>query len=293
MISLASPRSILGRSFGVHRMLDGIGALLGPLVAFAILAALPNSYRTVFIVSFAFALVGFAILALFVDRRVAEPNRLQRFRAAIADELVHRPHLRRITLVAMMLGALTISDAFVFLSVRRVSEIRLEFFPLLFTGTAVVYLICAVPVGRIADRIGPRRVFFFGYMTLTLVYASLLWPLPGIFGPLAVVGGLGLFYASTDGVLMALASRFLGIDARATGLAIVATGAAFGRFVASILFGALWSAVGPDDAIALFMIALPVVLVVAWILTARGVGPTGPEADAAEALDVTGATSEP
>ena len=57
-------------------------------------------------------------------------------------------------------------------------------------------------------------------------------------GLLAVVGGLGLFYAATDGVLMAAASELLGARTRATGLAVVATGTAVGRFVAAVLFGA-------------------------------------------------------
>ena len=72
---------------------------------------------------------------------------------------------------------------------------------------------------------------------------------------------------------MAMASRFLGVGARATGLAVVATGTAVGRFIASILFGGLWSAFGPDTAITAFLLALPAVAVVSWIVTTKG-GPT-------------------
>ena len=54
MISLASPPEMLGRSFGVHHALDAVGALTGPLVAFAILAAIPEAFDAVFMVSFAY-----------------------------------------------------------------------------------------------------------------------------------------------------------------------------------------------------------------------------------------------
>jgi MFS family permease len=74
----------LGRSFGVHRMLDNIGAATGPLLAFLILLPIPNGYGTVFVVSLSFAVVGVAALVLVVpDRRTPQAlPRPQRIRPA-------------------------------------------------------------------------------------------------------------------------------------------------------------------------------------------------------------------
>ena len=274
MISLAAAPGMLGRAFGVHRALDATGALLGPLVAFGILAALPGAYRAVFLVSFSIALVGVAVLALFVNpvRRAALPA--SGFRAALVHDVLRSGPLRRLALAATMLGLLTIGDAFIFLGYRRVADIRLEFFPLLFTGMSLVYLLLAVPVGRLADRIGRRVVLLAGYAVLGLVYVVLLDPPPGVLGLVAVIGGLGLFYAATDGVLMAAASELLGPRARATGLAVVATGTAIGRFGASLLFGLVWTRYGPETAFTWFAVAMPVAVLVSWRLTApRGPGP--------------------
>ncbi len=168
-----------------------------------------------------------------------------------------------------MLGTLTLSDAFVFLGYRRSADFGLEFFPLLFTGTAVVYLLLAVPVGRLADRIGRRVVFMGGYCVLGLVYLVLLDPPSGFVGIVLVVGGLGLFYAGTDGVLMAATSELLAADTRATGLAIVSTGAFLGRFVAAVLFGTLWSILGPGRAFTCFALAMPVAVVCTWRMMAH------------------------
>src|SRR5262249_21617078 len=49
LISLNAAPDRLGLAFGVHRALDTGGALLGPLVAFAILAAAPGAYDAVFV----------------------------------------------------------------------------------------------------------------------------------------------------------------------------------------------------------------------------------------------------
>ena len=55
LIAASSAGSGLGRAFGVHRALDTVGAMLGPLVAFALLAIVPGGYDVVFVTSFCFA----------------------------------------------------------------------------------------------------------------------------------------------------------------------------------------------------------------------------------------------
>ena len=64
MISTSTPTEHLGRAFGVHRMLDTVGAALGPLIAFGLLLLVPDGYSVVLVVSLAFALAGVALLGL-------------------------------------------------------------------------------------------------------------------------------------------------------------------------------------------------------------------------------------
>jgi MFS family permease len=269
MISLASPPGMLGRSFGVHRSLDAAGALAGPLVAFAILAISSDAFDSVFIVSFAVAVVGIAVLGLFVPRTPRDVAPAGGIRRAIMRDVLRNAPVRRLTAATTVLGMTTISDAFVFLSYRRVADIGFEFFPLLFTGSALVYLLLAVPAGRLADRLGRRVVFVAGYGCLALVYVSLLNELRGAAGLFAVVVGLGAFYAATDGVTMAAASELLVPSTRASGLAIVATGTSVGRAIAAAMFGLLWARHGPDVALWCFIFAVPVAMVIAWLLTSR------------------------
>ncbi len=73
LISLSSRPDGLATAFGVHRALDSAGAMLGPLVALAILAALPNAFDVVFVASFSVAIVGLGVLLLFVDNAERPP----------------------------------------------------------------------------------------------------------------------------------------------------------------------------------------------------------------------------
>jgi len=52
LISLSTPRAGLATAFGVHRAMDTAGAMLGPLLAFGLLALSPLDFVLVFVVSF-------------------------------------------------------------------------------------------------------------------------------------------------------------------------------------------------------------------------------------------------
>ena len=61
MIALSSPPEELATAFGVHRALDTAGAMLGPLVAFGLLALAPGAFDAIFVVSFCVALIGLIV----------------------------------------------------------------------------------------------------------------------------------------------------------------------------------------------------------------------------------------
>jgi len=59
--------------------------------------------------------------------------------------------------------------------------------------------------------------------------------------PVVALGLHGVFYAATDGVLMAAAGPIVPAGLRATGLAVVQTGQAVARMLSSVLFGLAWT----------------------------------------------------
>lgn len=77
MIAGASRPRELAYNFGIHRAMDNVGAMLGPLIAFGLLLLLPGQFDAVFVVSSSFALLGLAVLVLLVQarpRRTAPPR---------------------------------------------------------------------------------------------------------------------------------------------------------------------------------------------------------------------------
>ncbi|WP_406460483.1 MFS transporter [Streptomyces sp. NBC_01622] len=279
LISLSSTPENRGRAFGVHRAMDTAGALLGPLVAFLILRATVDGYDAVFTVSFCVAVVGVLVLVLFVPGgrasapalvvpggRASAPLPSSRPALGAAFALLARRDLRRITVCALLLGLATVSDSFVYLLLQRRLGVPDRWFALLPLGTAAAFLLLAVPLGRLADRVGRWRIFLAGHGALLTAYALLLTSWHGTALPYAVLLLHGGFYAATDGVLMAAASDSVPEELRSSGLALVQTGQAAARFVCSLGFGAAWTLWGDRTALMASAAALAVCAVFALTL---------------------------
>lgn len=284
LITATSRPDNLGTSFGVHRMLDNIGAAVGPLIAFLILLVIPDGYQTVFAVSLAFAVIGVAILAFVV------PNVRTRARAR-ADEkagrtdaapkrrfdwgVVTKGPMRRVLAAAGILGLLTIGDGFVYLVLQSRSDFAAQWFPLLYVGTNVAFLAFAVPLGRLADRVGRAKVFVWGHVGLLAAYVVAALPIADIAATILCLVFLGTFYAATDGVLSALAAQLTTPETHATGIGAAQTVVAVSRFFSAVGFGFLWFAIGREASVlvvaGVLLVAIPcVALLLKPFLSDRG-----------------------
>ncbi|MER7928014.1 MFS transporter [Streptomyces sp. NPDC096057] len=200
-----------------------------------------------------------------VDGKTADGKAVRpTLRAAFA--LLARRDLRRVTVCALLLGLATVSDSFVYLLLQRRLGVPDRWFALLPLGTAAAFLLLAVPLGRLADRVGRWRVFLGGHGALLTAYALLLTSWHGTALPYAVLLLHGAFYAATDGVLMAVASDSVPEQLRSSGLALVQTGQAAARFVCSLGFGAAWTLWGDRTALTASVVALAVCAVFAFTL---------------------------
>jgi MFS family permease len=268
LITVNSDPQMLGRSFGVHRMLDTVGAALGPLIAFLILFFVPTGYQLVFVVSLACALLGVCLLGLLV------PGRRPRRESVALGEVpvpfrwrgLNQPRMRRIVLAAGVFALLTVGDGFIYLVLQARSPFAALWFPLLYVGTNVAFFVFAVPLGRLADRFGRARVFVLGHTALLAAYACAALPVGGAIVTVACLVLLGVFYAATDGVLAALAAQFAPQDSTASGIAAAQTVVAVGRLLGATGFGVLWFAAGREAAVLIVAAALAAAIPLLYLL---------------------------
>lgn len=265
LISLSSTPDTVGRSFGVHRAMDTVGALLGPLVAFVLLWTVAGGYDVVFVVSFCFAVLGVLLLVLFVsDDSGAGRKAVDGVSLKAAFALLRDTDFRRVCLWAVLLGLVTVGDSFVYLLLQNRLDIEPAYFAVLPLGTAAVYLTLAVPAGRLADKVGRWKMFLAGHVALFVAYVALLGAVGGAALLCLTLLAHGTFYALTDGVLMAAAAPLLPEKLRTSGMALLQTGQAVAKMISAVLFGMAWTVWGVQAAVIISTAAFGLVVALAW-----------------------------
>lgn len=281
MIAQCTSAPALGAAFGVHRAMDAVGALAGPLLATGLLLAFPGRFDVVFAVSIVFALAGLVVLARWVKMptattplegsasSAAPPSPTEAIPAGQAPAaqpgaawraLLHAPYLALCGCCAL-LALFTVSDGMVYAGLQARGRVEPAWLPMLFVATAGVFMVAAVPIGRLSDRLGPMTVFAAGHLGLVAMYALAgLDMLPATATIAATVALLGLYYAATDGVVMALVARGLPAGIRTTGMALVTSVIGLARMAASVVFGWCWTEWSHEAAMGVFATGLAISL---------------------------------
>ncbi|HEY1204435.1 MAG: MFS transporter [Bryobacteraceae bacterium] len=240
LIGDSSPEGLRGRAFGFHRATDQIGAVIGPLLALALLALFHQNLRALFVAAFVPAALGVAILtAVRETGRGPSPDAAPpRFR------LRGTPAAFRRFLAVMLLFTLgNSSDMFLILRARQLG-IGTGAVVLLFAVYNAVYAAASYPAGVISDRIGRKRVMVAGLAVFALVYAGFgLARGPGWVWLLFAV--YGLYQGLTDGTSRALVVDLVSPGLRATALGVYAMATGLAALPASVIAGLLWQKVGP------------------------------------------------
>ena len=240
LIGDSSPERLRGRAFGFHRATDQIGAVIGPLLALALLAFFHQNLRALFIAAFVPAAVGVAILTA-----VRETGRGPSPAVALPGiRLRGTPGAFRRLLAIMLLFTLgNSSDMFLILRAQQLG-MGTGAVVLLFAVYNAVYAAASYPAGALSDRIGRRRVMMAGLAVFALVYAGFglvrgpgwLWLLFAVYG---------LYQGLTDGTSRALVVDLVSPELRGTALGVYAMVTGLAALPASVIAGLLWQRVSP------------------------------------------------
>lgn len=265
--------ALRGRAFGLQRSLDHAGALIGPLLATALLAGAGLPLRAVFALAAIPGLLGVVLVVW----RVRETGSGAGAAAAGADgradfarrgggalgTLPHGP-LRRYLFVLLLFTLGNSSDAFLLL---RASDLGLPAaqLPLLWAFFHLVKTLGSLPAGAVSDRMDRRRLIIAGWAVYALVYlgfarADATWHAWALFA------AYGLYYALTEGVEKALIADLAPAGARGGAFGWHAFAVGIGALPASLIFGALWQGAGPVAAFGLGAGLAAVASLLLWAL---------------------------
>ncbi|MCX5725701.1 MAG: MFS transporter [Candidatus Saganbacteria bacterium] len=239
LISDSSPGGEVGKSFGFHRAMDTVGAVLGPLLAFLLLPAF--GYRGIFLLSAIPAVASVAALAFFVtEKKRSSEGKAPRINIELLKELSPKFLLFVFIMTLFTIG--NSSNVFLIIRAQGVG-VPVILIPILYLFFNVVYSLFATPSGMLSDVIGRKKVIFFGLLLYSLTYfgfgfasnATHIWVLFAVYG---------IYYGLTEGTAGAFVSDLTPSSIRATAYGVYHMMVGLALLPASIILGVLWQMFG-------------------------------------------------
>ena len=239
LITESSEASVRGKTFGFHRALDTLGAVVGPLLALVAIKALDNNIRLIFFLSFIPAFIGVLLLFFFVKEKGRKQKNSSDFQFHWRDI---DPSFKVFLLISFIFALGNSSNAFLILRAQNLG-LSVTMVILVYVHYNFVYAIFSIPAGIISDKIGPKKLLLAGFLLFALIYlffglitkSLFLWPLFPFYG---------IYMALTEGVSKAYISNLVPQEKIGTAFGIYQTTIGLCAFFASWIAGMLWSYVG-------------------------------------------------
>jgi MFS family permease len=268
LLAHAVPAAQRGFAFGVHRAFDNAGAVVGPLLAAALLAwQVP--IRDILLWA---AVPGALTVALALTLR--EPAAVDVPGAGRPDWAWRTlpPAFRRVLMALALFTLGQASNAFVLL---RATEIGLPptQVALLWAAVAATSTLLAVPLSALSDHVGRVPLLVAGWSMHALLFVALaLVGQPALLWPIAVL--MGLYMAASEGAERALIADLVPRDSLGTAYGWYYLTKGLLLLPASAVFGWIWYRA---DATAAFLTAASLVaaatlLLALWVLPAVRAG---------------------
>lgn len=227
-----------GRSFGVHRALDTIGAAIGPFVAWGVLTLAPDAYRTIFLIS---AIPGtLAILVVIFAVRDTGHRDGSPAGGAPSFRDFSRP-LAVFTAISAVFALANSSDAMLILRAQDLGATA-SVIPLMYVVFNIGGAMLAGPLGALSDRVGRRRLLVFGFAGYALVYLGFALARSAI-SPWLLFALYGIPYAATEGMTRAYVCDLATPRSRGTVLGAYTFVLGLAALPSSTLAGILWDSV--------------------------------------------------
>jgi MFS family permease len=265
LISQAAGAQFRGLAFSFHRAMDNAGAILGPLVAVAILYAFlggrlfehtgwfgkaggQTGAQTIHALRWLFGIAlvpGLAAMAVLVGkvREMAPPPADDPSGGAKGWRDLPRGFWAFVGIVVLFaLG--NSSDLFIVLYGWERFQLSVVDLIGLWIALHLSKVAFSFPGGALSDRLGRRPLIVAGWAVYALVYLGLAvvgqtWQ----FWALAVA--YGVYYGLTEGVEKALVADFVPPQQRGTAFGIYHGAVGLAALPASLMFGVFWLRIGP------------------------------------------------
>jgi MFS family permease len=261
ILASSIPAESRGKAFGFERAGDTVGAILGPLIAVALLAYFhpraadsSSPFRSIFLLTLVPGISCGIVFSLLVrEKRVSGtktnffatirqlPGSFTRFLAGVGvfgmGDFAH-------TLMILAATQLLLPAH----GMRHAAEIA----ALLYVGHNLIYAAASYPVGALSDRLSRRGMLAVGYLvgavTAIGLVAAFAWRLVAIPYLLILFAVGGLYMAFEEALEGTITADLVAPEIRGIAYGVLGAVNGVGDFAASVLVGGLWTLISPAAA---------------------------------------------
>ena len=237
-----------GRAFGLERMMDTLGAIIGPATAFFLLQAFGHRYSLLFAFTLIPGLVAVAVIAFLVKENARAPVPHVSFGERLRS--LPLPYRRFLVAVGVFGAGDFAHTLLILLATQKMTPLigpakAASIAVALYVLHNVLYASFALIAGWLADRMRKPLLLAGGY-GLAAVMAIGIIVLPESIWTFALIFTFGGIYVATEETLEDSLCAEL-VDEKHHGMAfgVLATVNGVGDLISSIIVGALWTVSGP------------------------------------------------
>jgi MFS family permease len=254
MVADSVDKSKIGSAYGLIQAMDSAGAIVGPLLALAVIgrfgmrgvfasAAIPGALCVI--------VAWLGIREQFVERRAPSPVKAERSSAVSSSPFPAKsewlPKLPigfyYVLAVVTMFSLGNSSDMFLVLRAGNIG-IPASRAPLLGLVFNIMFTLVSWPAGKFSDRFSRSAIAAAGYLVFAIVYFVFALA-PSQLAIWLAMAFYGLFYALTNAVLKALIVESVDTGVRGRALGIYSFCISVTTLLSSVITGALWKIYGP------------------------------------------------
>lgn len=229
-----------GRVFGLHRSMDTLGAVLGPLLALIYLYYYPDDYRTLFFLAVIPGFMAVLTTYLLKEKERVSPVKKQkvRFFTFINYWKDSSSEYRRLLIGLLMFALINSSDFFLLLKMKE-SGLDAQEVIGVYIFYNLVYALLGYPLGVLADKIGLKKMYVIGVTCFTIVYFGM-----SVFESIAIFLVFfflyGIYAAATEGIAKAWITNISPQETTATAIGTYSAFQSIAAMISSSVAGIIW-----------------------------------------------------
>jgi MFS family permease len=241
LIADSVSESISGKAFGIHRTIDQMGAILGPITAFALLQIM--DIRGIFFVSLIPGAIAVLILILFVKEIAIKRGGYSKAATTIFSNIGTIMSNNKPFALLLIISGIFSLGAFNFSFVLlKASELGIDndVIPIVYAVINISHTAVGIPSGILADKIGKEKVLIVGYAVFAISAILMVMLSENSLYAFALAAIFGLYIGISETVQRAVVPRYVSSELRGTAFGVynLVLGTSF--FVSNVIFGFLW-----------------------------------------------------